>query len=214
MFLASCYPSRSGVPAYVEYQRDVEALVDVINERWATPRWTPIVYDTTDDYPRSVAVLRRADVVLVNPIRDGLNLVAKEAAIVNDRDVVVCLSTEAGVWDELSDAVVQVQPFDVAGTADALGEGTAHGRRRAALTGEAATAAGRGAPPGRLAVRPARGRRGPALGTARPVRGRQRRRRARRQLAQQVEDGAGPVHHQVGAFDQVAGGLVTAPRPP
>jgi trehalose 6-phosphate synthase len=120
VFLASCYPSRSGVHAYLEYQRDVEALVDVINERWATPRWTPIIYDTTDDYPRSVAVLRRADVVLVNPIRDGLNLVAKEAAIVNDRDVVVCLSTEAGVWDELSDAVVQVQPFDVAGTADAL----------------------------------------------------------------------------------------------
>ncbi|MBN2623735.1 MAG: trehalose-6-phosphate synthase, partial [Acidimicrobiales bacterium] len=92
VFLASVYPSRTGVPAYIEYQQDVEALVERINERWATAEWTPIVYDTRDDYPRSVAVLRRADVLLVNPIRDGLNLVAKEGGIVNERDAVLCLS--------------------------------------------------------------------------------------------------------------------------
>ena len=120
VFLASVYPSRTGVPAYIEYQQDVEALVEEINERWATPGWTPIVYDTRDDYPRSVALLRRADVLLVNPIRDGLNLVAKEAGIVNERDVVLCLSREAGVWDEVGAAAVAVPPFDVAGTADAL----------------------------------------------------------------------------------------------
>ena len=120
VFLASCYPSRSSVPAYVDYQREVEALVDVINERWATPELDADRLRHHRRLPAPVAVLRRADVLLVNPIRDGLNLVAKEAAIVNERDVVVCLSTEAGVWDELSDAVVQVQPFDVAGTADAL----------------------------------------------------------------------------------------------
>ncbi len=125
VFMASCYPSRTAVAAYIDYQREVEALVERINERWGTPGWTPIVYDTQDDYPRSVAVLRRADVLLVNPIRDGLNLVAKEAAIVNERELVVCLSTEAGVWDELSDAVVQVQPFDVAGTSDALAKALA-----------------------------------------------------------------------------------------
>ena len=120
VFLASVYPSRTGVPAYIEYQQDVEAVVERINERWATADWTPIVYDTRDDYPRSVAVLRRADVLLVNPIRDGLNLVAKEGGIVNDRDAVLCLSREAGVWDELGEAAVPVPPFDVAGTADAL----------------------------------------------------------------------------------------------
>ncbi len=120
VFLASVYPSRTGVPAYIEYQQDVEALVEEINERWATPGWTPIVYDTRDDYPRSVAVLRRADVLLVNPIRDGLNLVAKEGAIVNERDAVLCLSPEAGVWDEVGEAAVEVAPFDVAGTAEAL----------------------------------------------------------------------------------------------
>jgi trehalose 6-phosphate synthase len=120
VFLASVYPSRTGVPAYLEYQREVEALVERINERWSTPGWTPIVYDTRDDYPLSVAVLRRADVLLVNPIRDGLNLVAKEGAIVNERDAVLCLSREAGVYEEVGEAAVAVPPFDVAGTADVL----------------------------------------------------------------------------------------------
>jgi len=120
VFVASVYPSRTGVPAYLDYQDEVERLVARVNERWATPGWTPIVYDTRDDYPRSVAVLRRADVLLVNPIRDGLNLVAKEGGIVNERDAVLCLSREAGVWDEVGEAAVQVPPFDIAGTADAL----------------------------------------------------------------------------------------------
>jgi trehalose 6-phosphate synthase len=120
VFVASVYPSRTGVPAYIDYQREVEALVARINDRWGIPGWTPIVYDTRDDYPRSVAVLRRADVLLVNPIRDGLNLVAKEGAIVNERDAVLCLSREAGVWDEVGESAVPVPPFDVAGTADAL----------------------------------------------------------------------------------------------
>src|ERR671918_1130659 len=133
VFLASGYPSPPRVPPHLEYQREGDALVERINERWATPGWTPIVYDSRDDYPRSVAVLRRADVLLVNPIRDGLNLVAKEAAIVNERDAVLCLSTEAGVWDELGSAAVAVNPFDVAGTADALAAALAMdpGERRA-----------------------------------------------------------------------------------
>jgi trehalose 6-phosphate synthase len=120
VFLASVYPSRTGVAAYLEYQLEVEELVERINARWATPGWTPIVYDTRDDYPRSVAVLRRADVLLINPIRDGLNLVAKEGGIVNERDAVLCLSREAGVWDEVGSAALPVPPFDVLGTADVL----------------------------------------------------------------------------------------------
>jgi trehalose 6-phosphate synthase len=144
VFLASVYPSRTGVPAYIEYQQDVEALVEEINERWATPGWTPIVYDTRDDYPRSVAVLRRADALLVNPLRDGLNLVAKEGGIVNERDAVLCLSREAGVWDEVGEAAVAVPPFDVAGTADALDRAlrmpAAERSRRAARLRELSTA--------------------------------------------------------------------------
>jgi trehalose 6-phosphate synthase len=120
VFLASVYPSRTGVTDYLRYQAEVEALVERINDRWGTASWAPIVYDTRDDYPRSIAVLRRADVLLVNPLRDGLNLVAKEGAIVNERDAVLCLSPEAGVWSELGEAAIEVRPFDIAGTAEAL----------------------------------------------------------------------------------------------
>jgi trehalose 6-phosphate synthase len=80
----------------------------------------PIMLDSEDNYPRSVAALRRADVLLVNPVRDGLNLVAKEGPLVNERDSVLVLSHQAGAWDELGAHVVGVNPFDVAGTARAL----------------------------------------------------------------------------------------------
>lgn len=120
VFAASVYPSRGGVPDYLRYQAEVDDTVARINERWGTDDWTPIVYDTSDDYPRSVALLRRSDVLLVNPVRDGLNLVAKEAALVNERDGVLCLSREAGAWAELGDVALAVPPFDVAGTADVI----------------------------------------------------------------------------------------------
>jgi trehalose 6-phosphate synthase len=69
-----------------------------------------------------VAALRRFDVLLVNPIRDGLNLVAKEGPMVNERDGALVLSSEAGVWDELADVAVGVHPLDIAETADALAD--------------------------------------------------------------------------------------------
>jgi trehalose 6-phosphate synthase len=120
VFVASVYPSRQALAEYRQYQADVEAVVGKINGRWGTPSWSPVVLDTSDDYPRSVALLRRADVLLVNPLRDGLNLVAKEGALVNERDFVLCLSPEAGVWSELGSVALPVHPFDVAGTADTL----------------------------------------------------------------------------------------------
>jgi trehalose 6-phosphate synthase len=76
--------------------------------------------DPEDNYPRSVAALRRSDVLLVNPVRDGLNLVAKEGPLVNERDGVLVLSHQAGAWDELGGQAIGVNPFDVTGTARAL----------------------------------------------------------------------------------------------
>jgi trehalose 6-phosphate synthase len=114
------YPSREGLVEYLAYRQEVEGLIERINAEWSTDDWTPILYDPEDDFPRSVAALRRADVLLVNPVRDGLNLVAKEGPIVNDRDGVLVLSRESGVWAELGEAAVGVNPFDVAGTADAI----------------------------------------------------------------------------------------------
>ena len=120
IFGAFVYPSREGLPEYLAYRQEVEATVRRINERWATPGWTPIMFDPSDDFPGSVAALRRADVFLINPIRDGLNLVAEEGPLINDRDAVLLLSPEAGVWDQLAGVARAVHPYDVSGTADAL----------------------------------------------------------------------------------------------
>lgn len=120
LFVACAYPSREGVPAYAAYRADIERTVEEINERWGVEGWTPIVLDVDDDFPRSVALLRRADVLLVNPIRDGLNLVATEGALVSDRAAVLALSPEAGAWERLHTGALRVPPFDVAGTADVL----------------------------------------------------------------------------------------------
>jgi len=120
VFAAFCYPSREGLPEYLAYRQELESLVRYLNDKWATDDWTPILFDSSDDYPRSVAALRRYDVLMVNPIRDGLNLVAKEGAIVNEHDGLVLLSTEAGAYDELEGVVRPVNPFDVMGTSDVL----------------------------------------------------------------------------------------------
>jgi trehalose 6-phosphate synthase len=119
-FVACCYPSRLGVPAYARYRDEVLAEAERVNERWSRGDWQPIVLLTDDDYPRSVAVLRRYDVLVVNPIRDGLNLVAKEGPMVNQRDGQLVLSTEAGATWELGPAADSVNPFDLEHTAAAI----------------------------------------------------------------------------------------------
>jgi trehalose 6-phosphate synthase len=122
VFAAFVYPSREGLPEYLAYRQEVESLARRINDTWSTPGWTPVLLDTSDNYVASVAALMRYDVLLVNPIRDGLNLVAKEGPLVNRRDGVLALSREAGAWQELGvpDGALEVNPFDVAGTADVL----------------------------------------------------------------------------------------------
>jgi trehalose 6-phosphate synthase len=119
-FVAGAYASRGGVAAYAAYRDDLHRVVDEVNARWSQPGWTPILLDVDDDHPRSVALLRRADVLLVNPIRDGLNLVATEGALVNEHDAVLALSPEAGAWERLHEAALRVPPFDIVGTADVL----------------------------------------------------------------------------------------------
>jgi trehalose 6-phosphate synthase len=120
VFVAMAYPSRQGLAEYLAYQNEVESTVARINEQWATPGWDPIILYVEDDYPRSLAALTRYDVLLVNPIRDGLNLVAKEGPLVNTHNGVVVLSREAGAFEELWPGVLEVNPFDVAGTVEVL----------------------------------------------------------------------------------------------
>lgn len=120
VFASLAYRSREGVLDYVAYEQEVSAVVERINARFGRPGWTPIQLFIGDDHPRSVAALRRYDVLLVNPVRDGLNLVAFEGPAVNERDGVVCLSTEAGAHTMLGDVVESIHPFDIDSTAGAL----------------------------------------------------------------------------------------------
>jgi trehalose 6-phosphate synthase len=121
-FAAAIYPSREGLAEYLAYRQEIDHLVERVNARWGRPGWDPIVLYTDDDYARSMALLRRYDVLVVNPLADGMNLVAKEGPQVNERDGVLVLSTEAGAWDELHDASLSVHPCDVSATAEALAE--------------------------------------------------------------------------------------------
>ncbi|MGI9004776.1 MAG: alpha,alpha-trehalose-phosphate synthase (UDP-forming) [Streptosporangiaceae bacterium] len=120
MLLALAYPSRHDLLEYREYAASVHRLAGAIEDEFATPQWSPILLSTHDDYARSLAGYRLADVLLVNPIRDGMNLVAKEGPVLSDRQCALVLSREAGAADELGGHALMVNPFDVSGTAAAL----------------------------------------------------------------------------------------------
>jgi trehalose 6-phosphate synthase len=120
IFGAFVYPSRQGVAAYDRYRDAVARRVSEINARFGTRAWQPILFEPDDDFPKSMAALARADVVVVNPIRDGLNLVAKESMAINRRLGQLVLSPEAGAWDELGEWAWCADPFDVGATASAL----------------------------------------------------------------------------------------------
>ncbi len=120
VFVAMVYPSRRGLAEYLAYENEVEQVVAKVNDRWATADWQPILLDDRDDFARSVAGMQRYDVLLVNSIRDGLNLVAKEGPVLNRRDGVLCLSPETGSWAEMQTASIRVHPYDLEQCAGAL----------------------------------------------------------------------------------------------
>ena len=120
VFVAMVYASRQGLPEYLAYANEVEQAAQRVNERWGRGDWQPVVLDDRDDFARSVAGLQRYDALLVNPLKDGLNLVAKEGPLLNERDGVLCLSRDAGAFDELGEASIEVHPYDLAQTAEAL----------------------------------------------------------------------------------------------
>ncbi|MEU7024959.1 trehalose-6-phosphate synthase [Streptomyces sp. NPDC046203] len=120
--LASAYPSRQDLAVYRAYTASVTELADRINEEFGTPDWRPVLVGVEDDFVRSLAAYRLADVALVNPVRDGMNLVAKEIPVVSDAGCALVLSTEAGAYEELRADALTVNPYDVTATAEALHE--------------------------------------------------------------------------------------------
>ena len=90
----------------------------------------PIEVSVEDNFPAAVAAYKQFDILFVNAIFDGMNLVSKEAPLVNERDGVVVLSENTGAYEELQDWVVRVNPFDVAGQAEALSRALAMSRAK------------------------------------------------------------------------------------
>jgi trehalose 6-phosphate synthase len=115
-------PSREDLPAYREYTARIERLAEEIDDEFSTDDWTPLIFDIGDDYPAALAVLRRSDVVFVNSVRDGMNLVVLEGLVLSERAPAVVLSRETGAAEVLGDDAIIVNPFDVSATADALNE--------------------------------------------------------------------------------------------
>ena len=132
--LALLDPSRQNIPEYAEYLDSIEREAQSVNERFQSPGWTPIDLQIHDDFHQSVAAYKQYDVLFVNAIYDGLNLVAKEAPLVNGRDGVLVLSENTGAYEELGPYSLAVNPFDVRAQANAIFEAltmpTAERRRR------------------------------------------------------------------------------------
>jgi trehalose 6-phosphate synthase/phosphatase len=114
-------PTRDGVDAYRTFRDQVDEMVSKINEAYGTAVWRPLDYVYRCVGQRELVVLfRAADVMLVTPIRDGMNLVAKEfVASRTDGDGVLVLSEFAGAASELAEAVI-VNPFDAERTAESM----------------------------------------------------------------------------------------------
>jgi trehalose 6-phosphate synthase len=119
-FIAQLMPSRTDVAEYAEYLERIEAVVAVINHRHGSPDWMPIQLKLRDDLEEAVAAYKHYDVLIVNAMFDGMNLVAKEGPMVNERNGVSILSENTGAHEELGDCALSVNPFDLQELADSI----------------------------------------------------------------------------------------------
>jgi len=119
-FLAFLVPSRQSLPEYKHYTAEVEKIVEKVNQKYATPDWQPITAFYQNDRTQALAAMQFYDVLMVNPIIDGMNLVAKEGPVVNSCDGVLLLSRSVGAFPQLGKASIPTSPTDIDETAQAL----------------------------------------------------------------------------------------------
>ena len=119
-FVAHLQPSREDVPEYAEYLERIEALVAVVNHRHGTTDWMPIDLRVYENFHDALARYRHFDLLMVNSIFDGMNLVAKEAPVINTRNGVLMLSENTGAHEEIGEFALTVNPFDIQEQADAI----------------------------------------------------------------------------------------------
>ena len=135
LFRAHLIPTRTELPEYAAARDEALMAAARVNEHFGRDSWTPVRILLDDDRELATTELRRFDVLLVNSLADGMNLVAKEGVLLNQRDGVLVLSEGAGAFQELGRWALGIRPEDVRGTADALemALGMAAGERRARL---------------------------------------------------------------------------------
>ena len=119
-FLAFLVPSRTHIRQYQRYIEEIDGAVRHVNEKFGTPDWQPIQVFYENNYVQAIAGMQLYDVLLVNSVIDGMNLVAKEGPVVNTRDGVLVLSEAAGAFEQLRIGALPVAPADIEGTARAL----------------------------------------------------------------------------------------------
>lgn len=119
-FFALLQPSRQDVPEYIEYLQKIRDIVSHINTKHGNTDWMPIDLRIQSDLPLAVAAYKHYDVLLVNPVYDGMNLIAKEAPLVNERHGVMVLSENVGAHEELGAFALSINPFDVEAQAESL----------------------------------------------------------------------------------------------
>ncbi len=119
-FLAFLIPSRQALSEYKQYKARILKIINEINRTYGSDKWRPIQVFSENDRTRALAAMQFYDVLLVNPIMDGMNLIAKEGPVVNKRDGVLILSRTAGAFQQLEMASIAISPFDIKETSEAL----------------------------------------------------------------------------------------------
>jgi trehalose 6-phosphate synthase len=119
-FLARLVPSRQSLPVYRRYDAEVQALIEEINRKYGYEGWKPIQAFYGNDRTWALAAMKCYDVLLVNPIIDGMNLVAKEGPAVNEKDGVLVLSRTAGAFQQLGKGSIPTSPLYASEIASAL----------------------------------------------------------------------------------------------
>ncbi len=119
-FLALVQPTRGDVAEYADYLERIRRVVADVNLKHGTSDWQPVDLRLEENMDQAVAAYKLFDVLVVNAIFDGMNLVAKEAVLVNERDGVLALSENTGAHEELGAFAVTLHPFDIQQQADAI----------------------------------------------------------------------------------------------
>ena len=121
-FLAFLVPSRTHIRQYQRYMEEIKQVVANINATYETEEWTPILTFLENNYTQAIAGMKLYDILLVNSVIDGMNLVAKEGPVVNTKDGVLILSVSTGAHQQLCPGALSVSPADIEGTMQAMYE--------------------------------------------------------------------------------------------